>query len=91
MIARIDMALWPEYPLQPKGANVVADAMSCKFVPPTADWLDADFKQMGISYCFVGVANVETKFVLESSIPDIVREVQQGDRLLQQVREHSRR
>jgi hypothetical protein len=72
---------------------VVVDAMSRKFVPPIADCLVANFERMGISYCFVGVANMETKFILESAIPIPyrVREVQQGDRLLQQVRERSRR
>jgi hypothetical protein len=52
----------------PSRVNVVADAMSRKFVSITSDWPVADFERMGISYCFVGVAIVETKFVLETAL-----------------------
>ena len=44
----------------PGKANVVADALSCKASPPTMNVLIADFERMGISYCYVGVAEVET-------------------------------
>jgi hypothetical protein len=70
----------------PGRANVVADALSRKSVPPTVDCLVADFERMDISYCFAGVANEETQFILQSAIPDRVREAQQSDRMLQQVR-----
>jgi hypothetical protein len=40
-------------------AIVAADALSCKTAPPTANWLVADFEQMGISYCFARVADEE--------------------------------
>jgi hypothetical protein len=53
----------------PRRVNVVADAMSRKFVPITADWLVADFER----YCFVGVAIVETKFVLETAMRSATR------------------
>jgi hypothetical protein len=41
---------------------------------------------MGILYCFAGVANEETQFILQSASLDRVREVQQSGGLLQQVR-----
>jgi hypothetical protein len=41
----------------PERANVVADALSSKSVPPTSDCLVANFGHMDISYCFVSVAN----------------------------------
>jgi hypothetical protein len=41
---------------------------------------------MGISYIFASVADEETQFILQSAIPNTVREAQQSDRLLQQVR-----
>jgi len=66
---------------------VVADALSRKSIPPTVDCLIADFERMGISYCFAGVAQEETQLILQSSIPERVREEQQSDRLLQRVRE----
>ena len=41
-------------------ANVVADALSRKASPPTMNALTVDFERMGISYCYAGVAEVET-------------------------------
>jgi hypothetical protein len=52
----------------PGKANVVANVLSRKTVPPTADWFIAIFERMGISYHFAGVANEETQFILRSAI-----------------------
>ena len=67
-------------------ANVVADALSRKATPATLDCLIADFDRMGISYCYAGTAHVETQLIIQSAIPDRVREAQQSDRLLQEVK-----
>ena len=60
----------------PGKANVVADALSRKASPPTMNVLIADFERMGISYCYAGVAEVETQLVLSSAIPERVLEAQ---------------
>jgi len=57
-------------------ANVVADALSRKASPPTMNALTVDFERMGISYCYAGVAEVETQLILSSAIPERVLEVQ---------------
>ena len=67
-------------------ANVVADALSRKASPPTMNVLIADFERMGISYCYPGVAEVETQLILSSAIPERVLEAQHQDRLLLDVR-----
>ena len=41
---------------------------------------------MDISYCFVGVLEIETRVILESAIPERVLEAQQHDRLLREVK-----
>ena len=48
--------------------------------------LIADFERMGISYCYPGVAGVETQLILSSAIPERVLEAQHQDRLLLDVR-----
>lgn len=70
----------------PGKANVVADALSRKIVPPTLNSLIIDFERMGISYCYAGVVEAESKLVLESVTLPRVLEAQQQDRLLQQVK-----
>jgi len=60
----------------PGKANVVADALSRKASPPTMNALTTDFERMGISYCYAGVAEVETQLILSSAIPERVLEVQ---------------
>jgi len=71
---------------KPGKANAVADALNRKTSPPTLNALIADFERMDISYCYAGVTKVETQLVLSSSIPELVLEVQQQDRLLLDVR-----
>jgi hypothetical protein len=66
---------------------VDANALSRKSVLTTADWLVADFERMGISHYFAGVENEETQSIVQSGIPDSVREAQQIDQFLQ-VRAH---
>ena len=70
----------------PGKANVVADDLSHKTSPPTMNALTTDFERMGISYCYAGVAEVETQLILSSAIPKHVLEAQQQDRLLLDVR-----
>ena len=41
-------------------ANVVADALSRKAMPPTLNYLITEFALMDISYCHVGVSETET-------------------------------
>ena len=41
---------------------------------------------MDISYCFVGVLEIETRVILESAIPERVLEAQRHDRLLREVK-----
>ena len=65
---------------------MVDDALSCKASPPTMNVLIADFERMGISYCYPGVAEVETQLILSSAIPERVLEAQHQDRLLLDVR-----
>jgi hypothetical protein len=72
----------------PGKANVVVDALSCKAYPPTMNALTTDFERMGISYCYTGVAEVETQLILSSAIPECVLEAQQQDRLLLDVKKH---
>ena len=60
----------------PGKANVVADALSCKSVPPTLNCFILEFERMDISYCFVGVLEIETRVILESAIPERVLEAQ---------------
>jgi hypothetical protein len=70
----------------PGKANVVADALSRTHVPKTLNSLIAEFDRMSISYCYAGVAQAETQVIIESAIPERVREAQQHDRLLREVR-----
>jgi hypothetical protein len=74
----------------PGKGNVVADALSRKSVPPTINFLIADFQRMDISYCYAGVVESESQLILESAIPDRVLEAQQQDRLLQQAKKRIR-
>jgi len=48
----------------------------------------ADFERMGISYCYAGVAEVETQLILSLAIPERVLEAQHQDRLLLDVRKY---
>ena len=41
---------------------------------------------MDISFCFAGTAQSETRLLLESAVPDRVREAQQHDQMLQRVK-----
>ncbi|WVZ50601.1 LOW QUALITY PROTEIN: hypothetical protein U9M48_001841 [Paspalum notatum var. saurae] len=72
----------------PGKANVVADALSRKAMPPTLNYLITEFTLMDISYCHVGVSDADTQVILESAIPKRVLEAQQHDRLLQGVKRH---
>ena len=67
-------------------ANVVADALSRKSSSPIVNSLVADFERMDISYCYAGVTEVEMQLILSSVVPERVREAQQEDRLLRDVR-----
>ncbi|WVZ58484.1 hypothetical protein U9M48_008756 [Paspalum notatum var. saurae] len=70
----------------PGKANVVADALSHKAMPPTLNYLITEFALMDISCCHVGVSEADTRVILESAIPKRVLEAQQHDRLLQGVK-----
>jgi hypothetical protein len=39
----------------PGSANVISDALSCKYVPPTLDGLIVNLEWMDILDCFAGV------------------------------------
>ncbi|WVZ50530.1 hypothetical protein U9M48_001774 [Paspalum notatum var. saurae] len=45
----------------PGKANVVVDALSCKAMPPTLNYLITEFALMDISYCHVGVSEADTQ------------------------------
>lgn len=70
----------------PGKANMVADALSRTGVPKTVMSLIVDMDRMGVSFCYAGVAHQETQMLIQSPIVDQVREAQQHDRLLQEVR-----
>jgi hypothetical protein len=69
----------------PEKANVVADALSRTGVPGTVMPLIAHLDRMGIIFCYAGVAQEETKMLIQSSLRERVREAQLHDRLLQEV------
>jgi hypothetical protein len=52
----------------PGKANVVADALSRTGVPRTVMPLIADLDRMGITFCYAGVAQEETKMLIQSSL-----------------------
>jgi hypothetical protein len=70
----------------PRKANVVADALSRTGVPKAIMSLHSDLDRMGISFCFAGTVQKETQMIIQSAIPERVREAQQHDRLLLEVR-----
>lgn len=70
----------------PGKANVVADALSRTGVPKTVMPLIADLDRMDVSFCYMGTACEETQMLIQSSLLDRVRDAQQHDRLLQEVR-----
>jgi hypothetical protein len=70
----------------PGKANVVADALSRTGVPRTMMHLIADLDRMAISFCYMGTAREETQLIIRSPILERVREAQQQDRLVQEVR-----
>ena len=41
------------------------DALSLKYVPISVDWLIAGVQQMGIAYCFNGVVDEHTQYILQ--------------------------
>jgi hypothetical protein len=48
--------------------------------------LHSDLDRMGISFCFAGTVQKETQMIIQSAIPERVREAQQHDHLLLEVR-----
>ena len=48
--------------------------------------LISEFERMHISFCFAGVAQEETQVIIQTAIPERVREAQQHDRLLSNVK-----
>jgi hypothetical protein len=70
----------------PGKANVVADAFSRKATLATLNYLITEFERMDISHCYMGMAETETRVILESTLPGIVLVAQQHYRLLQGVK-----
>jgi hypothetical protein len=70
----------------PGKANVVADALSRTGVPKVAMLLITDLNRMGVSLCHVDTAQEETQMLIQTSLLERVREAQQQDRLIQEVR-----
>jgi hypothetical protein len=70
----------------PGKANVVADALSRTGVPKVAMPLIAYLDRMGVSLCYAGTAREETQLFIQSFLLERVREAQQHDRLIQEVR-----
>jgi hypothetical protein len=58
----------------PGKANVVIDALSRTGVPRTMMPLISNLDDMGITFCYVGVAHEETKMLIQSSLREHVRE-----------------
>jgi hypothetical protein len=69
-----------------KKANVVADALSMTGVPKVAMLLIIDLDHMGVSLCYAGTAQEQTQMLIQSSLLERVREAQQQDHLIQEVR-----
>jgi hypothetical protein len=70
----------------PGKANVVADALSRTGVPKVAMPLIADLDHTGVSLCYAGTAREGTQLFIQSFLLERVREAEQHDRLIQEVR-----
>ena len=70
----------------PGKANVVADALSRTGVPKIAMPLVTDLERLGVSFCYAGTVRKEAQLLIQSPILERVREAQQHDRLIQEVR-----
>jgi hypothetical protein len=64
---------------------VVADALSRACVPKVVILLITDFDHMGVSLCYAGTAQEETQMLIQSSLLERVRGVEQQDHLIQEV------
>jgi hypothetical protein len=70
----------------PQKVNVVADALNRTGVSKVAMLLITYLDRMGVSLCYAGTAREETQMLIQSSLLERVREAQQHDRLILEVR-----
>lgn len=67
-------------------AKYMVDAISRTGVSKTITPLIVELDRMGIYFCCAGIARQETQMIIQSSLLECVREAQQRDCLLQEVR-----
>jgi hypothetical protein len=67
-------------------ANMVADALSRTGVLKVNMLLMTDLDRMGVSLCYAGTTREETQMLIQSFLLERVREAQQQNSLIQEVR-----